>query len=76
MPFVPLVALAHVHNCHGALGKKLLGGGGIDFVDLGLGLLQQLTVGRHNFTKYSNLASATQSARATLGTCLRASAFG
>jgi hypothetical protein len=32
--FVPLVALAHVHDCDGVLGEKLLRRGGVDLVDL------------------------------------------
>ena len=55
MSLVPLVSLAHVHDRDGALGEEIPRGGGVDLVDLGLGLLKQLAVRRHNFTKYSNL---------------------
>jgi hypothetical protein len=73
---VPLLALAHVHHRDGVLGQEVLSRGGVDLVDLGLRLLEQLAVRRHNFTKYSNLTRAAQGARATLGTCLRACASG
>src|SRR4029453_13945797 len=69
---VPLFALAHVDDGEGVLGEQLLRLRGIDFVDLGLGPLQELAIGRHNFTKYSNLIRAATAARATFGGCLRA----
>ena len=69
---VPLFALAHVDDGEGVLGKQLLRLRGIDFVDLGLGPLQELAIGRHSFTKYSNLIRAANVARATFGGCLRA----
>ena len=73
---VPFVALAHVDDRNGVLGQELLRRRGIDFVDLGLRLLEKLAVGRHSFTKYSNLASGASVARARLGSCPRAPEFG
>ncbi len=44
--FLPLVGFADI-DPDGAFER--LGGAGVDLVDLGLGVLEQLAVGRHNY---------------------------
>ena len=62
--FAPLVRLADVDEERRLGGvEELAGAHGVHLLDLGLDLLQQLAVGRHDFQKYSGLPAGYAGAR-------------
>ena len=71
-PLVPLVLLAHVEEQRRIIGlEQARALGGVDLLDLALGLVQELPVGRHCFRKDSEYAAGLWKGRGLRSTPMR-----